>query len=89
MIHEFDATKNAANVTKHKGVSLADAENFEWNTCIIREDTRHSYPEQRFESVGYIGLRLHVMVFCNRNNVVRVISLRRANKREENRYAKT
>ena len=45
--------------------------------------------DPRFEATGYIGNRLHVMVFCLRTDAVRVISLRKANKREEKIYAKT
>ena len=89
MPYEFDPKKDTTNLANHQGVSLVDAEGFEWDTCVVREDARHSYAERRFEAVGYIGLRLHVMVFCNREQAVRVISLRRANKREESRYAKT
>jgi hypothetical protein len=89
MIYEFDSAKNATNAAKHQGVSLADATRFEWDCAVIREDTRKQYPEQRFEAMGYIGERLHVMIFCRRNDALRVISLRKANKREENRYAQT
>ena len=89
MVYEFDPAKDAANVAKHQGISLVDAQAFEWGTSVINQDTRHSYPEQRFEAVGYIDQRLFVMVFRNRGSAVRVISLRRANKREETRYAKT
>ena len=56
---------------------------------MVREDARKQYAEPRFEAKGYIGDRLHVMVFCLRADVVRVISLRKANKREEVSYAKT
>ncbi|MBK9345248.1 MAG: BrnT family toxin [Burkholderiales bacterium] len=45
--------------------------------------------EPRFETTDYIGNCLHVMVFCLRTDAVRVISLRKANKREEKIYAKT
>ena len=83
---EFDPVKNESNIDKH-GVSLAEAEAFEWDTAVVCEDTRKLYPETRFEAKGYIGDRLHVMVFCIRADVVRVISLRKANKREEMRYA--
>jgi hypothetical protein len=89
MGYEFDPGKNAINIAKHQGVSLAHAEGFEWNTAVIREDTRKQYPEPRFEATGYIGERLYVMVYCVRNDATRVISLRKANKREEKSYAKT
>ena len=68
---------------------LADAEGFEWETAVVREDERKPYAERRFEAKGYIGDRLHVMVYCLRADVVRVISLRRANSREVKDYAKT
>lgn len=50
---------------------------------------RQQYAEQRFEAIGYIGLRLHVMVYCLRGDAIRVISLRKANAREVKRYAET
>lgn len=56
---------------------------------MVLQDTRKQYAEPRFEATGYIGERLHVMVFCHRSDAVRVISLRKANKREEKRYAET
>lgn len=80
---EFDPTKDESNLDKH-GLSLADAEYFEWGSAVVREDTRRQYVEQRFEVIGYIGNRLHVMIYCLRGDVIRVISLR-----EEKRYAET
>ena len=88
MNYEFDPPKDQSNLSKH-GLSLADAEGFEWDTAVVREDTRKPYAEPRFEATGYIGNRLHVMVYCLRTDAVRVISLRKANKREEKSYAKT
>ena len=83
----FDPAKNASNIAKH-GVSLSDAAGFEWKTAVVNEDMRQSYSEQRFEATGYIGARLHVLVFCFRADALRVISLRKANLREVSRYAK-
>ena len=88
MHYEFDPAKDESNFDKH-GLSLADADGFEWDTAMVHEDIRIPYAEPRFQAVGYIGERLHVMVFCLRAESVRVISLRKANKREEDRYAKT
>lgn len=88
MNYEFSPAKDESNLDKH-GMSLADAEDFEWMTAVVREDTRRRYAEQRFEATGYIGARLHVMVYCLRSDAVRVISLRKANAREIKRYAKT
>ena len=84
----FDPAKDVLNRLKH-GVSLGEAEAFEWETALVREDRRHDYGEQRFEAVGYIGLRVFVFVFCVREEGLRVISLRKANRREVVRYACT
>ena len=88
MAYEFDPAKDESNLDKH-GVSLDDADGFEWETAVVREDTRKQYAEPRFEATGYIGDRLHVMVFCLRAETVRVISLRKANSREGKDHAKT
>ena len=88
MQYEFDPAKDESNLDKH-GLSLADAHGFEWDAAVVQEDTRKQYAEPRFQAIGYIDERLHVIVFCLRADSVRVISLRKANKREENRYAKT
>jgi len=86
--YEFDPAKDESNLDKH-GLSLADADGFEWETAVVREDARERYAEPRFEAKGYVGDRLHVMVFCLRAETVRVISLRKANSREVKDYAKT
>lgn len=83
--YEFDPAKDESNLDKH-GLSLADADGFEWETAVVREDTRRQYAEQRLEATGLIGDRLHVMVYCLRGDAVRVISLRKANPREVKRY---
>lgn len=88
MNYEFDLTKDDGNLEK-LGLSLADAEDFEWETAVVHEDTRKQYAEPRFQAAGYIGNRLHVMVFCLRIDAVRVISLRKANPREVKNYAET
>lgn len=62
MRYEFDPTKDDGNLEKH-GLSLVDAEGFEWETAVVHEDTRKQYAEPRFQAAGYIGNRLHVMVF--------------------------
>jgi len=83
----YDPSKDAANFRKH-GISLADAQNFDWDRAVVEPDLRFNYGEERFIAMGYIGLRLHVLVFTMRNDVLRVISLRKANEREGDRYAR-
>jgi uncharacterized DUF497 family protein len=86
MQYEFDTTKSTDNFAKH-GVSMRDADDFDWETADIWQDQRCAYPEPRFVALGLIETRLHVMVFCYRGKKIRVISLRKANAREEQKYA--
>ena len=82
----FDPAKDRTNQTKH-GVRLAEAVDFEWDSCISWIDDRNEHFECRQCAIGYIGKRLYVIVFVDRDNTRRVISLRKANKREEHKYA--
>ena len=86
MLYEFDHEKNEANLAKHR-VAMAEAQEFEWETAKVREDKRKRYAESRYEALGFIEGRLHVLVFCHRAEKLRVISLRKANSREVSRYA--
>jgi len=82
---EFDPGKDAANIAKH-GVSLAEAERFEWDTAESVEDIRYDYDEQRFKATGFIGRDVYVVIYCDREGVTRVISLRKAERFEVRRY---
>jgi len=52
-------------------------------------DCRQDYGELRIAGLGYIGHRLHYIVFVERDDNRRIISLRKANIREIKRYAET
>ena len=62
---------------------------FDWESAIYLQDTRQDYGEARMVGIGTIGNRMHVVVFVDRADERRVISLRKANAREVQRYAKT
>ncbi len=51
--------------------------------------TRHDYGENRQIGYAYIGLRLYCVVYTDRDESRRIISLRKANNREINHYANT
>ena len=57
-------------------------------TAISGEDTRKDYGERRLRVLGRIAGRLHAAMITARGDTVRVISLRRANTRQERAYAK-
>ncbi|MGB6008173.1 BrnT family toxin [Castellaniella sp.] len=88
MIIIFDPVKDIGNRRKH-GVSLTAVHDFEWDEALSTRDTRQDYGEDRMIAIGYIGLRLHVVVYVDRQDVRRIISLRKANAREVSRYAET
>jgi len=83
---QFDPAKDAINQQKH-GISLKLAECLEWDTAVIWPDLRFDYGEVRMSCLGYIGERLHYLAFVDRQEIRRIISLRKANKREERDYA--
>jgi uncharacterized protein len=82
---EFDAAKDAVNRAKH-GVSLSAAERFDFDTALTGIDDRFDYGETREIAIGWLDSRLFYLVYTMRGDVVRVISLRPANKRESERY---
>lgn len=77
--------KSERNVAT-RGLSFELASEFVWDGALIVEDTRKDYGEPRFQALGLIETRLHVLVFTARGGQVHVISLRKANKREVKRY---
>jgi uncharacterized protein len=83
---EFDAEKDRANIAKH-GISLVRAKDI--NVLAIIVDDRFDYGETRYRAFGMIGDQAHCLVFAERNNVMRIISLRRAHAKEIARYVKT
>ena len=87
MKYEWDEAKNERNI-KERGIAFGYVENFEWTTSLIVEDTRQNYGERRFQAMGYILGKLHVLVYTIRQESIRIISLRRANEREEKIHEK-
>jgi len=88
MDYDFDPGKNALNIVKH-GFPLTAADFFDWDTAVIRPDARYDDGEERMIALGYIGARLYCLVCVDRDGKRRIISLRKANKREEKIYAST
>lgn len=85
MAISFDPAKNERNIAT-RGISFERAAAFEWDTALIAEDSRRDYGEGRFQALGIIDGRLHVLVFTPRAGKTHVISLRKANQREVKRY---
>ncbi len=85
MEYEWDEGKREANRIKH-GLDFKDMAYFQWESAVILPDTRRDYREERKIAIGYIGNRLFLVVFTIRGETIRIIGLRKANKREKTTY---
>ena len=84
---EFDPAKDAANVAKH-GLSLLLAVDLDWAAATVRVDARFDYGETRLVALAEHAQTLYHVVFVERGDAKRIISLRRANRREVKQYAR-
>ena len=82
---EFDPVKDAANQTKH-GLSLVMAGELDWKAALVWVDARFEYNETRMIALAPKTETLYCVAFVDRGEVRRIISLRRANRREVKHY---
>ena len=87
MIVEFDPVKNQRNI-RDRSLSFESVQNIDLTQAMIAVDDRYEYGETRFVALCYLNSRLHVLCFTETTNGIRVISFRKANKREVARYDK-
>ena len=82
---EFDLAKDAANREKH-GVSLVLAGELDWECALVWIDERSEYNETRMIALAPQTDILYYVAFVDRGEARRIISLRRANRREVRHY---
>jgi uncharacterized protein len=82
---EFDPAKDLANIAKH-GVSLALASKLDWDAALVWVDERYEYSEWRMIALAPETNTLYRAAFVDRGTVRRMISLRRATRREVKHY---
>ena len=86
---EWDPRKARANLKKH-GVSFEEARSvFYDDEALFRDDDEHSQDEDRFVLLGLSSiLRILVVVHCFRgeDDVIRIISARKATPSEAGQY---
>lgn len=89
MRFEWDPRKGAANRRKH-GVTFEEAESvFFDDDARLYDDPDHSADEERYLLLGLsVGLRVLVVAHCvrQRDEVIRIISARRATRAEAEVY---
>ena len=83
----FDQAKNEKNILE-RGLSFDQVNDFDFLTAIIVVDARFDYGEVRFRALGWLNSRLVALVFIRCVNGIRIISFRKANKREVRQYEK-
>jgi len=88
MQFDWDPKKNLSNIKK-QGLDFEDAKELFTYDLYKFEDKRFNYGEKRFVGFGYIKNKLMNVVYTEREpNIIRIISFRRANSREEALYEK-
>ena len=87
MKFEWDDTKNKFNIRKH-GIDFNDIpELFNYPMLTLLDD-RGDYEENRWISIGLLSGLVGVVVYTElEGNIIRIISARKATKREVKGYA--
>jgi uncharacterized DUF497 family protein len=85
---DFDRGKDARNLEKH-GLSLTLAVELDWDAALVWVDDRQEYGEVRMIALAPRTGILYCVAFVDRDTVRRVISLRRANRREVKHYVQS
>ena len=55
-------------------------------TLLVEQDQRWDYGEERFRALGLLNEKVFVVIYTKRPSAIRIISARRANRREVRRY---
>jgi hypothetical protein len=91
LIFDWDENKNQINQKKH-GISFAEASSvFLDENAILFDDPEHSDDEERFLLLGMSeNANVCIVCHCYRESdaVIRIISARKATKKEVNRYVR-
>ncbi|HIF51814.1 MAG TPA: BrnT family toxin [Thiotrichaceae bacterium] len=88
MEFEWDEAKNTANIRKHE-IDFVDAIEVFQHPILTHIDTRENHEEERWIGIGQILNRIIVVVYIETtNDTIRIISARKATKREKEYYEK-
>lgn len=83
---EYDPAKRSATL-RDRGLDMADAGGvFEGETITV-EDDRRDYGETRYITVEFLADRMVFVAWTSREGARRIISMRKANAREQELYA--
>ncbi|WP_198362754.1 BrnT family toxin [Testudinibacter aquarius] len=74
------------NTLQQRGLDFAQAKQVFSGHHFTAEDSRQDYGEIRYITIGMLAERLVVIVWTWRNQKRRIISMRKANEREQQRF---
>ena len=83
----FDPRKRDTTIAD-RGLDFADAAKVFEGETYTKPDQRFDYGEPRFQTVGFLGGRMVMVVWTARGEVRHVISMRKCNEREQKAYRK-
>ena len=86
MVVDFDPQKRNRTLAE-RGLDFARADEMFAGRHFTAEDVREDYSEPRRITVGKLDGRMVVLVWTPRGEIRRIISMRKANEREQARYA--
>jgi len=87
MRYEWDEAKRQSNIQKH-GIDFVGIEKAFAGTTLTILDDRFDYGESRFVTLGLLSGRVIVIAHTETDEVIRIISVRKATKNEEAGYFK-
>ena len=85
MRFEWNKAKRRSNLHRH-GIDFADAERVFAGETVTFLDDRFEYGETRFLTFGLLWEEVVAIVHTETDDVIRVISVRRASRNEEESY---
>ena len=86
----YDDAKDAENKAKH-GISLARAEDFDFDSAYFIDDDSQDYGEIRVIAISWLDSLIYTLVFRDEDipNTIRAISLRKSSRQEREIYAQS
>ncbi|MDZ7698544.1 MAG: BrnT family toxin [Deltaproteobacteria bacterium] len=85
MNFEWDETKRKSNIKKH-GFDFIDAPKIFAGYTLTIGDDRYDYGEERFVTFGILEGRAVSVVHTESEDLIRIISIRKATRNEEKEY---
>jgi len=86
MRYSWDEQKNAANIAKH-GFDFRDTLAIFDRPVLVRADRRRDYGEDRYAAIGSLEGIILTVIYTDRKDERRIISVRQSNRKERRAYS--